>query len=38
MAQQTSDSSVATPAPQQACPANFGNVDIYGGTYPDPTP
>jgi hypothetical protein len=28
------------PAPQQACPAaaNFGNTDIYGGSYADPTP
>jgi hypothetical protein len=26
------------PAPQQACPATFGNTDIYGGSYPDPTP
>lgn len=26
------------PAPQQACPAAFGNSDIYGGSYPDPTP
>ena len=26
------------PAPQQDCPANFGNSDIYGGSYPDPTP
>ena len=29
---------VARPAPQQDCPANFGNSNIYGGTYADPTP
>jgi hypothetical protein len=26
------------PAPQQACLPNFGNTDIYGGSYADPTP
>ncbi|MDQ1397721.1 MAG: hypothetical protein QOG64_2980 [Acidimicrobiaceae bacterium] len=38
MALQTGDSSVAKPAPQQDCPPNFGNSDIYGGSFPDPTP
>jgi hypothetical protein len=28
----------SAPAVQQACPAAFGNSDIFGGAYPDPTP
>jgi hypothetical protein len=30
--------SAPKPAPEADCPATFGNSDIYGGTYPDPTP
>lgn len=28
----------ATPAPQVVCPPAFGNTDIYGGSWADPTP
>jgi hypothetical protein len=30
--------SVPKPAPEQDCPARFGNTDIFGGSWPDPTP
>jgi len=29
---------IARPAPQQDCAPNYGNTDIYGGSYADPTP
>jgi hypothetical protein len=28
---------IVAPAPQQDCPAQFGNTDNFGGTYADPT-
>lgn len=35
---QDGDTSATAPDVQQQCPATFGNSDIFGGSYPDPTP
>ena len=35
---QDGDASATAPDVQQQCPATFGNSDIFGGSYPDPTP
>ncbi len=37
-ANKTQEDPPVAPAVQQACPANFGNSDIFGGSYADPTP
>ena len=38
MGLQAGDTTTPAPAPQQACDPAFGNSDIFGGSYPDPTP
>jgi hypothetical protein len=38
MALESGNADATPPAVQQACPANFGNSDIFGGSYADPTP
>lgn len=38
MSIQPGNTALSTPAPQQDCPPKFGNSDIYGGSYADPTP
>jgi hypothetical protein len=34
----TQEPEPVAPAVQQVCPLAFGNSDIFGGSYPDPTP
>lgn len=36
MSVEAADAAAQPPAVQQDCPANFGNSDIYGGSYPTP--
>jgi hypothetical protein len=35
---QSGSTTATAPDVEQQCPATFGNSDIYGGSYPDPTP
>jgi hypothetical protein len=37
-AMKTQEPDAVAPPVQQDCPGNFGNSDIFGGTYADPTP
>ena len=38
LGQKTQEPEAVAPPVQQVCAGNFGNSDIFGGTYPDPTP